>query len=354
MGLISRLAANFRPENRAAEGGYTDAALAAALLAASGGTLAEAEHTAAVEFGVGLLSRCFAAAVLEPQSLDVTLTPEKLAALARRLLLRGNAVFEIRVNRLGNISLIPAHSFDITGGVLESSWRYGMYLPAPSMPEFRRVSSEGVVHVRLGADGATPWRGVSPLVNAGLSADLLAHIEQRTSQEAGARVGNLLPLPEGISDDSLAALRADLAGLNGQTALVESTSSGHGQGRANAPNQDWQIKRLGAMIPEGNALVRRQAGADVCAALGIPAALFVGADGGTVREAYRQLLVSTLQPMGQLIASELERKLEITRVGLNFRRIQAADIMARARAYGGLVQAGMEPERAELLSGLAE
>ncbi len=90
------------------------------------------------------------------------------------------------------------------------------------------------------------------------------------------------------------------------------------------------------------------------AALGIPAALFIGADGGTVREAYRQLLTATLQPIGQLITSELERKLELPKVGINFRRLQAADIAARARAYGTLIQSQMDPARAELLAGLAE
>ena len=92
----------------------------------------------------------------------------------------------------------------------------------------------------------------------------------------------------------------------------------------------------------------------MCAALGVPAALYVGADGATVREAYRQLLVSTLQPLAQLAGAELERKLELPAVRFNFRRLAAADIAARARSYHVLTVAGMDGPRAELLSGLAE
>ena len=353
MGLFDRLVGRKEPETRAG-GGYTDAALDAAMDAATGSSQTVAEQTAAAEFGLGLLSRCFASALVEPAGVGPTLPAQLRADLARRLLVRGDAVYAIEVNRLGNIRLLPASFHDIAGGPDETTWRYFLEIPAPSRPESRRLPAEGVIHVRIGADPATPWKGCGPLENAGLSAALLARLEQRTSQEAGARVGYVLPLPEGTGDDSVAALKSDLKNLGGGIALVESTATGHGQGRNAAPQADWRLQRLGPEIPEANVTLRRQVGGDVLSAMGIPQALYAGADGATVREAYRLLLVGTLQPLAFLIGEELERKLELPKVGFNFRRLAAADIAARARAYGSLVSVGMDADRAELLTGLAE
>ena len=358
MGLFDRLAARLRPETRAS-GDYTDNQLEAALRTAQGSLTAAVEQTAAAEFGLGLVARCFAAADVEPPGLAPTLSPQLRADLARRLLVRGEALYAIEVNLLGNVRLLPASAHDIAGGPDESTWSYYLELPGPTRPESRRLPARGVIHVRLGADPATPWKGRSPLENAGLTARVLARLEQRTGQESGARVGYLLPVPDGTSDESITALKGDLKTLQGQVALVESSAAGHGQGRAAAPPADWRLQRFGPDVPEGNVNLRRQAGADVSAALGIPAALFVGADGATVREAYRQLLVATIQPLAQLISAELERKLE-TRVKFNFRRLAAADVAARARAYGTLIQADVaagievDRERAALLAGLNE
>ena len=196
--------------------------------------------------------------------------------------------------------------------------------------------------------------------NAGLTARILARLEQRTGEESNSQVGYMLPFPDGVSDESITALKADLAALKGRVALVESMSAGQGQGRNAAPASDWRLQRIGAEFPEGNVNLRRQVGADVVSAMGIPAALYVGADGATVREAYRQLLVSTLQPLAVLIAEELERKLELPNVRFNFRRLAAADIAARARAFSSLAQAykvadlDLDIPRLEALAGLDE
>ena len=63
------------------------------------------------------------------------------------------------------------------------------------------------------------------------------------------------------------------------------------------------------------------------------------------------LLVTTLTPIAELITDELSRKLETT-VSLGFRRLHAADIQSRARAFGGMVAAGIDEQTARELSGL--
>ena len=118
-----------------------------------------------------------------------------------------------------------------------------------------------------------------------------------------------------------------------------------------APNQDWKPKRLGTSIPEGHMQLRPDVARDVCAALGIPPALYAGDDGGSAREGYRQLLTSTLEPYAAIIGAEFKGKIGYP-VSLNFRRLAAADIAARARAYGTLVASGVDKEDAAQVAGL--
>ena len=92
-------------------------------------------------------------------------------------------------------------------------------------------------------------------------------------------------------------------------------------------------------------------GRDVCAALGIPSGLYSGTDGGELRESYRQLLTATLEPLAAIIVAECREKVGYP-VTLNFRRLAAADIAARARAYGTLVASGVDKEDAAEVSGL--
>ena len=62
-------------------------------------------------------------------------------------------------------------------------------------------------------------------------------------------------------------------------------------------------------------------------------------------------LVTTLQPIAQLITDELGRKLE-TIVSIGFRRLHAADTQSRARAFGTMVAAGISEKTAMEVSGL--
>ena len=335
-------------ENRAS---YQDVLIEAVLSAAQGNLTAKAQQSAAVEFGVGLLERCFAMAEIEPESLSrVTLTPLMLSRSVRQLLLTGNSVSAIDTAS-GELLLLPAANYDVSGGVRESSWRYRVELSGPSRLTSKRLASTAVVHIRMGSSVQEPWRGVSPLINAGLSASMLGRLERRLAQEVNARVGHLLMLPDGTSDEQVTALRRDLASIEGGISLVETEAAGHGQGMRAAPQVDWQLRRFGANVPESNVALRSDVAMDIVAAMGIPAPLYHGTDGVSAREAYRLLLVSTLQPIAELISDELSRKLETT-VKITFRRLQAADVQSRARAFGSMVAAGVDEETAMRVSGL--
>ena len=222
-------------EERAA-GPYTDALVELARGNVTGGT-ALATETAAVEAAIGLLGRCFSVASIQPAI--PALTPEFMASLVRTLLLTGNFLAMVDVDSGGIIRLQRAASWDVLGDPLPESWRYRLDLSGPSRTITRHVPFNGVVHVRMNCSTFTPWRGTSPLQNAGVSGELLGKLESSLRDESRARSGSLLPVPGGLQDSVLATLSADLAAMKGHVALVETTSDGAGSGRANSPQTDW-------------------------------------------------------------------------------------------------------------------
>ena len=141
-------------------------------------------------------------------------------------------------------------------------------------------------------------------------------------------------------------------------ALVEGASGVFGNGKEQkAKNDDALVARLyqeiGQLKVERDFLAERSGPCvrDVCSALGIPAPLFNGTDGGSSREAYRQLLTATLEPWASIIKSEFREKIGYP-VEFNFKKLAAADIAARARAYGTLVASGVDKDEAAAVSGL--
>ena len=338
----------WKSENRQSD--FTGAVIDVALSAARGqGTAGEAAKVAAVVFGVGLLSRGFQTAKVTPEipSLD----PETLGRIARAMLLSGNSLHAVYATPMAGLSLAPAVYWDIVGDVAPSTWTYTLDLSAPGgRTTTRTVNGDGVIHCRMNPSLVEPWRGVSPLVEAGLSAALLGNLELRMSEEAKGRSGYLLPIPEGLSDPAQERLRADLSTLTGGVKVVETTSGGHGSGRANAPLKDWEPQRLGADFPMPNVELRKQVGADVLAALGIPSALMDGA-GAAARESWRHTIVTALVPMARIVSAELTHKLEMP-IEITFPGLAQTDIAARARAYSSLVGAGMDVTKAEMVSGL--
>ena len=89
---------------------------------------------------------------------------------------------------------------------------------------------------------------------------LAASLELRLGQEAGAPVGQVIPVPEDGGTKSLGELRKDLMKLKGNLALVETTAAGFSEGKLAAPREDWQPKRFGADPPATLASLRTDVG----------------------------------------------------------------------------------------------
>ena len=134
--------------------------------------------------------------------------------------------------------------------------------------------------------------------------------------------------------DPFGPLKREIATLRGRVGLVETTAAGYGEGRAAAPSQDWQPRRVGADPPDSLPTLRDAVEATVLACCGIPPDL--ARPGGRTRESYRQFLHASVEPLAALVAAELADKLGAP-VALSFRRLEAADVTGRARAWRSLV-----------------
>ena len=337
--------------------GFTDAIVGALLAQAAGGTTADASATAALEAAAGSYARAFAVASVEPDTPATrALTPELLALMARDLIRRGEFVHVIEVGREG-VRLLPAGSWDVRGRPDPDTWHYRCDTFGPSGNVTRNLPGAAVIHGRYSVDPARPWWGVSPLGWARLTGKLHANLEDAIADEAGGTRGHILPVPQGPATDDdtdpLADLRADIASLRGKTVLAETVAAAWGEGTLAAPVADWRPQRIGANPPPSLATLRTDSAQAVLSACGCSADLFVAGDAAGQRESWRRFLHGSVQPLGDLLAAELAVKLDVPGLRLTFDRLFASDLSGRARAFGSLVQGGMDADRAATLAGLS-
>lgn len=331
-------------------GGYTDLQVNA-LLAAAVGTNVGIEATAAAEIAAGQWGRAFASAQVEPRTVATrALTPDVLALIGRELLLRGEAAFEIRIRR-GELMLCPGCYWDVRGSVDPETWTYDLSAAGPDAVTTRRLSGDRVLHPRYAVAASRPWKGLSPLALQRETAQLAANLELRLRQEAGGQVGRLISLP---NTDDTTAIETGLKAMNGRTMLVPSTTSGWGDGADAAPMRDWRPARLGADPPAPLVNLRADSVVHVLAASGVPSELVQRSDGTALREAWRQFLHATVQPVARLVTEELAHKLDTPGLRLNFDGLMASDLSGRARAFQSMVGGGMDVAKAAALAGLME
>ena len=140
----------------------------------------------------------------------------------------------INVSRDGLISLHEVASYDVAGSYesrrvgFSTAWTF----LGPSGITTKVIPSESILHFRFGTRPERPWEGVSPGSFGATATRLLSALETRLGQEAGGPQGFLLPIPQdggdGGDDDPLKDLKADLANMKGNTALLETTAAGWG------------------------------------------------------------------------------------------------------------------------------
>lgn len=328
---------------------YTDVVVAQILANAGGVDPAKASATAALEAVSGLVSRAFAVAeVTAPDAIKAALGPSTLALIGRSLIRVGEIIFAIEVDG-GELELRPAHSHSLTGGSQRSAWRYDLSLAGPSSETVREsLPAAAVVHLQYASNSGTPWIGYGPMVAASLAGRLSAETTKALADESSGAIGQLVPIPVGGQDSTVAGLKADLASKRGAAYLVEDGDWDANGGGRGAP---WLPRRLGANPPASMVELAKHASNEVYAAAGVNPAIFTDSQGTAAREAYRQVLFGLIAPLGKLIAQELTAKLE-AEISFDWVELRASDVSGRARAFQSLVGGGMPMAEAAQISGV--
>ena len=342
---------------------YTDALIAGIVNSAQGREIT-AVASAALEAAAGTISRAFFSSEVEaPEFINSGL----LVEIARDLIRQGEACYRITANPIDGIVLERANTWFVLGGSRPESWRYTMNLPAPSQTITRNVGYSDVLHFRYATTPSQPWKGLGPIQWAAGTSELLGALNRSLSQESKHPVGSMLPAPEdpttGIDPDDpesagpYSGLLQELRNSNGRMHMVETARGGQGLGPSDAPRNDWVPQRFGPNIPQSSVSLYERIGIEILGACGVSPSLFSSSGGGETgsREAFRRFVISTVQPLAELIAIELRQKLEMD-VAITFRQVGAADLVSRARAFGSLMgnpqTPYMEVPRALEISGL--
>ena len=173
----------------------------------------------------------------------------------------------------------------------------------------------------------------------------------RTENRAGATGGG----SQGGAGFTDAIVRALLTQASGGT-VADASATAALEAAAGSYARAFAVASVEPNTPATAALMARdliRAG-EVLAACGVSAELFMPGDATGQRESWRRFLHGSVQPLADLLAGELAVKLDAPGLRLNFDRLFASDLSGRARAFGSMVQGGMDATRAARLAGLGE
>ncbi len=259
----------------------------------------------------------------------------------------------IRVAR--RLQLIPASSWHWEGNHDPDSWTVRVTAYGPSTSTTWNLPARSIVFVRWGSTPGQTYVGTGPLSWAHTSARLQSQIERSLADEAAGPLAQLIAIPQNEADpdsdsDQLAPLKSSIAGARGKALFVETVNAGWGEGKASAPQRDWNANRLGPAPPAPFIEAAQQSFQRVIAACGASVALFDDSDGTSKREALRQWHLGTVRPLARVLETELSMKLEtpVRSVFDNY----PLDLAGRAQAFQKLVAGGVAVNEALTTAGL--
>ena len=315
--MIDRLAKRLGYEKRS----FTDGQLRY-LLAQSEGLVAGI--SAAEEIAAGIIGRAFASAEVTNELLD----PETMLQIGRDLMLAGESVWRVQVRPR---PLEWQNSYELKNG-------------AYTFPD-GVSAAPSVLHVRYAWDRIT-GRGQAPLDGAPGLRDMARQILHGLEKESRAKSGYLLPVP--VDKEAADGLRQDLKEMDGRIATIETGKGGFGDPQNKT---DYKQVRVGFDASAGAAQMFLHSQNLALVALGIPTELaFERSDGTATREAWRRCLHGTIQPLGRLVETAAARA--GVPVKISFDALMASDISGRARAFGSLVNGGMDIPDAQAVAGI--
>ena len=302
-----------------------------------------------------MLSRAFSAArIVGPEWAQRAINPVVLGQIGRDLITAGDSLHILDV-RDGQVFLLPCSSWHFEGPANPMDWVVRATTFGPSTSTTMLIPYAGVVFIRWGSNPGTPYVGIAPSTWATTTGRLHSETERALADEIAGPMHNVVPTPpagaaEGADDDPdaqtpLDLLAADITKNRGGTLLVETTAEGYGEGRASAPQRDWDPRRLGANPPQSLAQIRQDTFDALLAAAGTPPALMNGgADGTSQRESLRRWHQNTVLPCAKILSWELSEKMEVP-IAIEFDGY-ATDMVSRATVIKGLVAAGVDLDKA--------
>ena len=282
-----------------------------------------------------------------------------LLAMGRDVLRLGNSVWLIDVSPVGQVQLLRASAFEVSGrSANPARWSYAMDFETPGGETVKRTSpAAGIIHIMGDTPPGRTWRGNAPWASAGLSSAALAEIERGVKEESNLASGRVWTLPDGSSDAQGQSMARTLRALRGGKMVIgETTSQGFGQGKLGAPKADWVPTKTGQDHSLGNVGMRESVQASIASAYGVSPLWFSPrATAPGIREVKRLAFLDVTVPLARAISDQLSLKLD-TPVGIGWPNLadQSVDIHLRARGVLSLVQAGVPPRAALVAAGLGE
>ena len=301
-------------------------------------------QSAAIECASGFLSRELAAAEIEgPEWVRRAVTRTWLDWLCRETVRNGEALSIIRMNRDGDVRLLPASHWHWTGrDPDEMTWRATVSAYGPSGSMTREIGRADLIRMVWSTSATEPHRGRSVGTLAGSTAALAANAETSLSQEARTPVAALVALPEGLdgADAELANLKAGIANAQGRAIFVESFAGGAGD-RGGRPDSDWKPQHLGPAMTDALNTAAKDGFNRLLASAGVPPSLFdPGADGTSQRESLRRARLNFTIPFCRRLEDELSARLDAE---IRFKMDPyALDLVSRAQVVSKLTQAGVD------------
>ena len=293
-----------------------------------------------------------AAEVVGPSWARDAVTPPWLAQVGRSLVREGASLSAVLMDGDGALALVPSAfwTFDNIAGAqargdIEANWMCRATTYGPSTSHTRLLTRDRIVFLRWGSSPGARYRGQGPASWAHLTARLQAEVERSLGDEASGPLAQLLTTPEGADTDSddnsdpWSAVRASLKGARGGLALLETTSTGGGDGPGARPARDWDPRRLGPAPTEAMVKLADAAFTRMLAATGCPPSMFLDSDGTAQREALRRWHANVVSPVTKLLEHELRERLE---VDLSLKHDSyARDMVSRASVVDKLVRSGV-------------
>ena len=332
-------------ELRGAAGGYEDERLRQAFPGLSAGAV-RAASLGALQAAAGAVARALASGAVTGDR--GSLTSETRYAIGYDMVRSGQFVALLQIQRDGSARLMRADANSPTyGGPDRESWRYSLTIGGPSHTRTLTAPAASVAHVLWNSESITPWRGRSPIAVAAASGSLAACVADSLTNEAAVTVARVVPMPAGQKRAQAQAIVDSIRRALGHLSFVETAYAGGGGGRASAPAADWKAQRYGYDAPDSQVKLHQLMNEEIAVACGVPAAMMAGARsaGPAMKEAFRQFLLLTVEPLAALVAAEVGRVIE-SPVRISFDALAAVDAPGRARAVHVLTEAGIDKSEA--------